>query len=75
MGLQYSHEMGILFPVKRLNYFYCHPLPPTTGYPLPLLNHPPSAKGIFGNVQNILGNSIRLPNTLKTYAWESYSWG
>ena len=70
--LQQSHAMRIFFSRKKTKL----PLlsPTTTHRRLPLAaSRVPSAKGIFENVQNIFGNSIYLPNALKTHAWDSYS--
>ena len=35
MGLQHFYKMKIFFFVKRPNYPYYHPLPPTASYPPP----------------------------------------
>ena len=64
--LQHSHRIGIFFLVKRLNYPYCHLLPPTAGRCPPPSNH----CRIFGNVQNIPENSIYLSNAFKTRIWK-----
>ena len=80
MGFQYSYGMRIFFPTKRSDYPYCHPplitlcrRTNTSRHPLSPNRHqppPPSTKDIFENVQNILKNSICLPNALKNTCLE-----